>query len=196
MNKPLLFVDFDGTICFERYWRSLPSDQYRKVQELLFGEDKTRVNDWMRGKYTAEEINQWMAKQIGIPYEELWQLFVNDCGTMKVSKHTLEKLSALRDRYTVVLMTGNMDSFSRFTATTLELERYFDYISNSFNEGKHKTDNDGEIFVEYAKKYGVPLSECVVIDDSPNVCAVFEQLGGTAYRVSPERNIESYLSQL
>ena len=95
-NKPIIFCDFDGTICHERYWRSLPSEQYEKVQNLLFRSDKTYVNDWMRGKYTAEQVNEKVAQEIGMPYEKVWQLFVNDCNTMHVPREILEQLSSLR----------------------------------------------------------------------------------------------------
>lgn len=195
-TKPILFCDFDGTICYERYWRSLPSGQYEKVQNLLFRNDKTYVNDWMRGKYTAEQVNKKVAQEIGVPYEEVWQLFVNDCSTMRVPQEILEQLSALRSRYIVILITGNMDSFSRFTVPALGLENYFDYISNSYHEGKHKTDKKGEIFTEYANKFGTSLKECVVIDDSQNVCNTFEALGGKAYLVTSEKNIETHLAEL
>lgn len=193
-SKPILFCDFDGTICFERYWSSLPPDKHEKVQELLFRGDKARVSDWMRGKYTAEEINEWVAEQIGMPYDELWQLFVDDCRKMRVSQQTLEKLASLRDRYSVILMTGNMDSFSRFTAPQLQLEKYFDHVSNSYYEGKHKTDNAGEIFSEYASKWNTTLANCVLLDDSLNVCTIFEALGGKAFRVTPNETVDHYLT--
>jgi len=192
-NKPILFCDFDGTICRDRYWTSLPPEEHEQVQKLLFRENTTRVNDWMRGKYTAEEINQWLSDRAGIPYERLWDTFVSDCLAMRVSKGTLEKLSSLRNQYQVILMTGNMDSFSRFTAPKLELEKYFDHISNSFYEGRHKTDDGGKIFTDYAMRFGAPLSDCIVLDDSKNVCATFESLGGKAYRITPETTVDHFL---
>jgi hypothetical protein len=57
MAKPIIFCDFDGVLCHDKYWRSLPEDQYEKVQELLFRDGTTLVNDWMRGEFTAEGIN-------------------------------------------------------------------------------------------------------------------------------------------
>ncbi len=195
-SKPILFVDFDGTICHDRYWRSLPNLYNEKIQTLLFGKDTKRVNDWMRGKYTAEEVNQFVSKAIGLPYQDLWKIFVEDCENMNIATITLERLSAIRNKYTVILITGNMDSFSRFTEPALGLDKYFDYISNSYYEGKQKTDNDGEIFTEYATKYGVSLNECIMIDDSENVCTTFEKLGGTAYIVSLEKDINQYLESL
>ncbi|MEK7065997.1 MAG: hypothetical protein AAB965_00305 [Patescibacteria group bacterium] len=55
-NKPILFCDFDGVLCYDRFWRSLPSHEYEKMQDALFRRDKEMVNDWMRGEYCAEEI--------------------------------------------------------------------------------------------------------------------------------------------
>ncbi len=80
--KPILFCDFDGVLCHDRYWRSLPPREHEKVQDLLFREDTTLVNNWMRGKHTAEEINQIISEKIGIPFEKLWTVFVEDCKTM------------------------------------------------------------------------------------------------------------------
>ncbi|MEZ4104057.1 MAG: hypothetical protein R3B60_02090 [Candidatus Paceibacterota bacterium] len=47
-----LFVDFDGTLCDERYWRSLPTEEYEAIQELLFKNNTQIVHDWMRGVYS------------------------------------------------------------------------------------------------------------------------------------------------
>ncbi len=147
----------------------------------------------MRGKYTAEEVSLIVAEKIGMPYEKLWQLFVEDCKTMRVSKEVLEKLRSLRDRYIVILVTGNMDSFSRFTHPALGLDNYFDEISNSFNEGMLKAENGGELFLKYAKKYGVKIEDCIIFDDSPNVYNLFAKLGGTPYLITKEKDLKHYL---
>ncbi|MBI3633006.1 MAG: HAD family hydrolase [Candidatus Vogelbacteria bacterium] len=194
--KPVLFCDFDGVLCFDRYWRSLPLDKYEQVQDFIFRNDKTLVNDWMRGHYSAEEINKKVAEKVGVPYDELWDLFVEDCRTMTVSREILGRLNNLRDRFIVMLITGNMDSFSRFTHPSLDLDKYFDHISNSFHEGMHKTDNDGELFLKYVEKYNVPIKNCIVLDDSNNVCKVFAHLGGTAYLVTSDKSLEFYLNNL
>jgi len=194
--KPIIFCDFDGVLCFDLCWRSLPSNEHEKVQELLFRNDTTLVNEWMRGKYSAEEINKIVAEKTGIAFEKLWNIFVEDCKTMQVSKELLETLHNLRDRYIVILTTGNMDSFSRFTHPALKLENYFDYVSNSFYEGIHKTDNNGEIFIKYAKQYNVPIKNCFVFDDSKKVCKIFTELGGTACLVTPEQNLIYHLKNL
>lgn len=194
--KPVLFIDFDGTLCHQRYWRSLPAREHEMVQELLFRSDRALVDDWMRGRYSAEEINAIVAAHIGMDAGELWKLFVQDCETMTIDPQTLARIDALRASYRVILMTTNMDSFTRFTVPALHLETYFDAISNSYYEGKKKTDDGGSVFVAYADRSGVPIGRCILIDDQERVCAVFRSLGGTAYRVTRENGIDSYLDLL
>ena len=150
----------------------------------------------MIGKRTAEEINQIVAEDLRIPYDRLWKLFVNDCETMRVSRTTLKRISSLRDTYTCILITGNMDSFTRFTVPTLKLDDYFDYINNSYFVGKHKGDNGGAQFIEYANALNVPIESCVLIDDSVKNCDLFEKLGGTAYHISPGHDVDAYLAEL
>lgn len=194
--KPILFCDFDGVLCHDRYWRNLLPDEYEKIDKLLFRNNTTLVNDWMRGKYSAEEINRIVSEKTAIPFEKLWNVFVEDCKTMQVPRGTLKTLDRLRNRYIVILITGNMDSFSRFTQPALALENYFDHISNSFHEGMYKTDNNGEIFLKYTNKYGVPIQNCIVLDNSKNVCKIFTELGGIAYLITQDQNIIYYLEKI
>lgn len=195
-SKPIIFVDFDGTICFDKYWRSLSAKDYEIVQSYIFGKESTLVNDWMLGKYTAEEINSLLADKIAMPFEKLWELFVKDCKTMHVSKLILERLNNLRIKYTVILITGNMDSFTRFTVPSLGLDKYFDFINNSFFAGKLKDDSSGVLFTEYANKLNVPITECFIIDNSPKACLSFTNLGGTSYQITPEHDIAYFLDKL
>jgi len=194
--KPILFVDFDGTICFDKYWRSLPLEKYDQIQNFIFGEDKTILNSWMKGEYTAEEINKIVADKIDIPYEELWGLFMLDCNTMQVPPEILEKLNSLRKKYVVILITGNMDSFTRFTVPSLHLDTFFDHINNSFFHKSFKDDNGGKIFVEYADALVVPIGNCILMDNSVKTCEIFTVLGGKACLITPEQDIMSYLDDL
>jgi FMN phosphatase YigB (HAD superfamily) len=196
MSKPILFIDFDGTLCHDRFWRSLPGDQYKKVQTLLFQENMSFAEEWMRGKWAAEEVNQFLAEKLDIPFQELWNIFVSDAQTMYVSKEVLETIEELRNKYTTILITVNMDSFARFTVPALSLEDYFDDISNSYYEGKFKSDNEGEVFRDYINKYSAPLEHSILIDDSTGACETFKALGGIAYQVTTEEDISHHLTQL
>ncbi len=194
--KPILFVDFDGTLCYDRFWRTLPPEQNAQVHELLFGGNRTWTNEWMRGMHTSEEVTAYVAEQTGIPYEELWETFVRDASTMAVEPRLLELISKLRTKYTTVLITVNMDSFDRFTAPALKLNQYFDEMVNSYNEKRFKTDDDGAMFTDIAKKFGADIATSILVDDSEKACAVFSQLGGTALRVTKEKPTLQHLEHL
>lgn len=195
-SKPILFIDFDGTLCHDRFWRSLPSEQYEKVQNYLFGEDKTHVQEWMRGNRTAEEINELLAAHLNISFEELWEVFVQDAASMNVSQLSLDIINRLQDKYTTILITINMDSFSRFTVPALRLEKYFDVISNSYYEGLFKSDNSGEIFKNYINMYKAPVTKSLLIDDSQSACDTFSSLGSTSYLVTDDNNLVYHLNQI
>lgn len=182
-SKKILFFDFDGTLCMKRYWRSLPPKEHAQVQALLFGDDRTKVNNWMRGSYSAEDVNRYISEHTNIDYEYLWNVFVEDCQTMQVVPDLLHIIDSLRDRYMVILITGNMDSFTRFTVPSLKLEQYFDVISNSYYEGRHKTDDGGALFIKYANQFDVNIADCLLFDDSDKVLDIFRLLGGDARKV-------------
>jgi len=181
-----LFIDFDGTICIDRFWRS--SAVYEKIQQALFIDNAEKAADWMRGVYTAEEISQLVSDQTGIPYESLWSIFQKDCETMYVPADILQQIQILRNSFHVVLITGNMDSFTRFTLPALKLDRYFDAIVNSYDERQLKTDNAGETFLKYCQG---SIADAILVEDSQKSVDTFRELGGTAHQTdSLEKTFE------
>lgn len=195
-RKLIVFIDFHGTICHDHYWRSLPANRQARLAALLFGADTRLVYEWMRGLHTAEAVNRIVAAELDLPYDDVWQSFVADCRTMHVAPATLERIAQLRQRATVILITGNMDSFTRFTVPALGLHLAFDAISNSADEGRLKTDDNGAAFLDHATRFGVPIEDCVVIDDAADVCRVFSDLGGTAIQVTSSRTVDDILDTL
>ena len=89
-----------------------------------------------------------------------------------------------------------MDSFNRFTVTELELEKYFDEISSSYDEKLLKSDNEGELFLKYLGKYSADIKKSVLIDDSKSTCKTFDKLGGKSFLIENEKGIERYLEIL
>ncbi|HEY4486325.1 MAG TPA: hypothetical protein VJB70_01150 [Candidatus Paceibacterota bacterium] len=191
--KSALFVDFDGTLCHDKFWRSLEPALQEKIQEYLFGVDQEIVNDWMRGVYTSEDIHQKLVEDLKINYEFLWNIFVEDCRTMFVEKSVLGKIAKLRDRYITVLITDNMDCFDRFTVPALGMDACFDYIVNSYNEKMSKNDNGGKLFLDISARIGGMLPESILIDNSPKTCEIFQKLGGRSFWVTAEKPLSLWL---
>lgn len=194
--KPALFIDFDGTLCHDRFWRSLPHEPYEKIQTLLFGDDRQMINDWMFGGYTSEQVNELVSREINFPYQELWDVFVEDCKTMNVSTQTLEKIGKLKSEFQTVLITGNMDCFDRFTVPSLHLNKYFDKIANSYTEKRFKSDQNGASFTKVLNEMGAGVGKSIVIDDSPKTCEVFTGLGGIAYLIGSDKDVDYYLDRI
>lgn len=182
--RPVLLIDFDGTLCFDRFWRSAPSTVCQKIQELVFGADQTLLEEWMLGRYTSEEVNRWLATNLLLDGGELWKIFVHDCQTMTVSLEVLESIRSMRTRYFTVLLTDNMDCFDRFTVPALGLDRYFDAIINSSRARRLKS--SPHFFEDLMLKFNGDITHSILIDDSERACADFEKAGGAALRVTSE----------
>ncbi len=187
--KPILFVDFNGVISYDNFWKDLedkahPLNTYHQpIENFLFKEKPEIIKDWMLGKYTSEEIHEILNNAVGVPFSELFEIFERGCRNIDISTSVLEKIQELRKDYYCILATGNMDSFDRFTLpSNLILMESFDEIENSYNLGIFKTTNNGQYFIDKAESLGVEISNCVLVDDSARVCKVFEGLGGRALR--------------
>lgn len=195
MNQ-LLIIDFDGTICFDRFWRSIDPETMVKIQATLFDTDRQIVNRWMRGEHTSEEVNRILAEKHGLDYAYLWRVFVRDCQTMFVDAEVLGILKSLRNQWRTLLMTDNMDCFTRFIKPALNLDHYFDSIVNSADHGRLKSDNEGQFFADIASKIGIPLSQAVLVDNSIKACDHFVNLGGQVCLVTEQKTIKHWLQHL
>ncbi len=194
--KPILFIDFDGTICFDRFWRSIEADKFKQIQDFLFSADISIVNDWMCGAYSSEDINRLVSNELNIPFEILWKTFVRDCRTMTISKNTLSRIRKLKKIYEIVLITDNMDSFTRFTVPAHKLYLFFDSIINSYENKKLKEHNSGEVFLEQVNKRGLKMHDCILIDNSKKICTLFSKLCGTSCFVTQKKPLDYWLKKL
>jgi hypothetical protein len=194
--KQVLFIDFHGTLCNDYFWRSLDSEARKKIGHMLFTEPSLATRDWMKGVYTSEEINKMVAERLDLPFESLWSTFVEDCKHMTVSPEVLLQIKTLRNKFTTILLTDNMDCFSRFVVPSLRLDSYFEYIANSSDEKILKNENNGEAFLRHIARLNANIEGSILIDDSVSVCNLFRGLGGTSYTVTQKENLGFWLTTL
>lgn len=194
--KKVLFIDFDGTLCHDRFWRSAGLEIRGRIQDLVFKKEKEIADKWMRGEVSSEEINRLVSTELQIPFQNIWDIFVADCKGMQVSSSILKQINDLGDRFHTVLVTDNMDCFTRFTVPSLTLDSYFDLIVNSSEIRKRKGDNNGEVFSDVVSEFSSKLEDSTLIDDSQTVCANFTKLGGTSCLVTAERPLSAWLKSL
>lgn len=146
MDKSIVFVDWDGTLSWSRYWESLlkTNDTLAKVVSDFFAFEKDMEARWMRGGLKSEDINKLISQRSGLSEDFLWRTFIFDCQKMKVDPEVISLIKKLKEKYIVILVTGNMDCFSRFTVPALGLDKVFDKIINSSDVGYLKTEYDGK----------------------------------------------------
>lgn len=194
--KPILFIDFDGTLCHDRFWRNIEAGSFEQIQNFLFSENKSVIRDWMKGVYSSENINRLISKELNIPFDKIWKVFVEDCENMTISVDTLNRIEKLRKDYETILITDNMDCFTRFTVPAQKLDSFFDLIVNSFENKKFKEHNEGEIFIQLADNGNVKIEDCILIDNSKTACTLFSKLGGKSSFVTSETPLDYWLEKL
>ena len=194
--KPILFIDFDGTLCHDRFWRSIDASSFEKIQNFLFGANKSKVDEWIRGIHSSEEINQLISKELNVPFEKVWEIFVADCESMNIPDGVLGRVENLRKNYHTILITDNMDCFTRFTVPALKLNSYFDSIINSFDNKKFKSDNNGDIFLQVVNGRGSKIEDSILMDNSKGACNTFSKLGGITCFVTSEKPLAFWLENL
>lgn len=192
----MVFIDFHGTLCHDLFWRSLPPDKRNRLAQFLFDQNLPLVSRWMRGEVTSEQINALLAQVVDLPCATLWETFVADCMSMSVSSGALASIDRLRSETVVLLVTDNMDCFTRFTVPALGLRRHFDAIVNSSDTHRLKADGNGAVFHDLAAARHIGIKDCTLLDDSADACANMTAMGGTALRICVETPVEAALEGL
>ena len=189
-NFLLFFFDWDGTLCSDRFWKSIrgKDTNVSRAIDNFFLENKKLLKEWMLGKMTSEEVNKIISEESGFPYDLLWDTFIKDCENIFFEPILREELLKLRKQAKTVLITGNMDCFRRFIIPVLKLEDCFDAIIISSESGMLKDENEGEQFKKIVQSFNVPIDRSVLIDDSEKCCSVFDKIGGYSIKTSSPDN--------
>ena len=194
-QKKVLFIDFDGTLCHDHFFGTLSSDVRERIDRYLFHENEQKVNEWMRGKLSSEEIVGELSRELDLDYQLLWDSLTRDCQTMTLTVLP-QRLLEIRKDFVTVLMTDNMDCLMRYTVPALKLNDCFDRIVCSSDVGLLKKDADGESFKRVAKLMHMQLSESLLIDNSKNSCDTFTRLGGHSLFVDRQHSLAYWLQKL
>jgi 2-hydroxy-3-keto-5-methylthiopentenyl-1-phosphate phosphatase len=202
-HSKILFLDFNGVLSYDHFWHTLTDPNHKlheyhaKIHDYLFEENRDMLRQWMLGKYTTEDIHHTLHEKTGVPYQELLDIFEQECRNIDISKPILDLIKSLKSQYYCILATGNMDCFDRFTLPSNPiLEQTFDEINNSYNLGIFKSTDGGRYFKEKTETLGGDIKSSVVIDDSDGVCEAFTKLGGRAFCVTGESEVIKVLQSL
>lgn len=196
MDKNIVFIDWDGTLCWGKFWESLLHKDVALTKAVtnFFSFEKEMVDNWMHGKLSSEQIVKFISNRSGLSEEILWKTFVADCQKMHVEPEVISLIKKLKEKHIAILVTGNMDCFSRFTVPALGLDKVFDHIINSSDVGYLKNEYNGKTFVDCFNQYNITdTSRSYLLDDSDRNCKVFSKLGGKAIKINKKEDTINHL---
>ncbi len=195
-NKNILFIDFNWVISYKNFWHSLEikdNNTYKSINNYLFKENINIVKDWMVWKFSSSEICKYISNNLNLDYEYIYNTLVEDCKKIDLSENILNLLKKLKKHYYIVLVTDNMDCFSRYTLKyNREYFKIFDWIFNSSEHWFFKND----IYNHYLNKYNSQINLSYLIDDSIRNCESFKKIWWNTLNLKWEDDVVKWLKKL
>lgn len=196
MRYDVVFIDWDLTLSGSRFWGHWAVDPKRQkdielIRRLVFASNSGFIDDWMRGRYSAEEAVTEIARRTGLDANKLLLGLRESCANMTLyDNQTLDMVDGLRAKgVKIVIATDNMDTFSRWTVPALGLNDHFDEILNSHELKARKKDKSSvggsAFFADFFERYRIDPARSVLIDDSIKNKTV-EDFGMIFVQVVPE----------
>lgn len=210
MNSPkLILCDFDGVLTRfdsnsqkEGFYAPLRSSNpivYEKIVHFLFSTDNYLGKSWMSGQITYTDVNALMAHKFGVERSYLDRVLLESLENFTLNRSLLSLLQVLRRLgTTVVIMSDNMDVFTRYVVPNLGLDQFFDAIFSSSDLQKMKSHNDWELPKAIAKKYDCDYADVLVIDDWEELITSLSPMGFCTFLYTEERHsdFEKYINEL
>ena len=155
----VLVFDFFGVICSEIAPFVLPK-YMSKEQAVVY--KATIVHDADTGAITQDEMFRRLSAIAHVPPEKLHEEFWSH---VRIDPEMVTLIEELRTRHRVALLTNALTPFFRQIAAKYDLERLFEIILVSSEEGLAKP--DPAFYRLMVEKLGVKAEDCLFIDDNP-----------------------------
>ena len=197
MSFQAILFDFDGVLCKDRFYETslLPkySAVYDWIQKNIFG-NKELVRTWMRNQVGSSEINNIIAKNTGMQYDVLNELFKESIYTMVLDDTMLDLAGQLKlSGKKLGVVTDNMDIFTEITVPHHRLNDVFDVVINSADYGMLKNENNGQLFDVALAALGQKIEDSLVIDNSASPVDLFIKKGGHGFLYKDFAELKTFL---
>lgn len=156
---PVLVFDFFGVICSEIAPFVLP--KYMSA-EAAVAYKATVVYDADLGRISQDEMLRKLAETTGASARKLEEEF---WSCVRIDPEMVALIEQLRKQYRVALLTNAIVPFFRQITAQHDLERLFEVILVSSEEGMAKPDT--AFFAHMIARLGVKGADCLFIDDNP-----------------------------
>lgn len=192
----VLFVDWHGVLSKAPLWYSIRWNVRHPFRARLepktaelFGQRWQTVDEWMRGRHTAEEIVRSLAIEQPRSAKEdyfLRQLY-RDCKVMPLHEPLIDALRRAAASWYVVIATDNMDCLVSMARQRRDIRNFSDDLISSSEVGVLKAEDPIGFFGSWLNRHGLTFSDAVLLDDGKENCRAFDQAGGAScYVRSPD----------
>lgn len=112
---------------------------------------------------TAEEASRFSEEKEAM-YREIVKSSKSKYRMAQGAEELLDQLLCLKIPFTIATSSekSNVDFYYEY----LDLKRWFDYEKIVYENGQMKPKPNPEIFLIAAQKIGVPIEECIILEDS------------------------------
>lgn len=177
-----VLLDFNGTMFFDS---SLHTEAWSKIYQELFPEDTASPDPaFICGPCNdaiLQKMAPWLTKEERDRYSEHKEELYRRICTSQTDKPQLvngieEFLQMLKNKQVpFALASASIKSNIDFYFETFALGRWFDKESVVYDDGTYS--DKGAMHLEAARRLGYPLSECILIEDSPTAIRFAKQNG-------------------
>ena len=177
-----VLLDFNGTMFFDS---SLHTEAWSKIYHELFPEDTASPDPALICGPCNDAILQnmapWLTKDERDRYSEHKEELYRRACMEQTEKPQLvagieDFLQLLQDKQIpFALASASIRSNIDFYFDTFGLDRWFDRESVVYDDGTYP--HKGAMHLEAARRLGYPLSECILIEDSPTAIRFAKQNG-------------------
>lgn len=191
-----VIFDFDGTLCFGRYFEPLGKESLEVIGTLVFGDSSPQwAHPWMKGDLTSQDIASYLSEHLPHSKDDILSALHHGCSNMTFNPAVLG--FALEQRQTgrkTALVTANMDVFSDVVAPAHELQSVFNLVLNTSD---HRTLDKSILWHKALSSFGSGFSfaSSLLIDDSPRMISLFKSLGGHTYQYKGDPAFQAWLEE-
>ena len=202
-NIKVILFDWHNTLSKNVFWENIQetdTDLYNNIRNRIFNENNCNIiKDWMRGKFSSKQFLKKFAKdnkELKFLEDEL----VKSCESMKFAYENIEEtfINLKSKGIKLGIASDNMDTFKKYTAPKLKLNKYFDNILSSNEIGYLKTDlinNEPIFFNEFLKSNNYSYNDCLFIDDSEKTTNLYKQKNMNVERIKDTCNIVNIIKK-
>lgn len=190
-----VIIDFDGTLCCDRYFKPLGPKALDVITKLVFGENSKQWADpWMRGDLTSADVASYLSRHLPESPEAILAALRQGCRQLTFNPAVLDftKHQRKAGRKTA-LVTANMDIFTEIVVPAHGLSSLFDIVLNTAD---HHTLDKITLWQEAFRSFGPDYSyaSSLLVEDNPKMVGLFQWLGGFAYEYRGDDSFRGWLA--